>query len=261
MEHCRPRAEFREAMIIADGLKRISGGGLLDVATGDGDFIQVLMATLKGWESVIGIDRSQKELAKAKTRFGTQPNVQFVQMNADTVAFQDESFDTVCIANSLHHLQNIDNVLTEMSRVLKSNGFFIVQEMYSDGNQTEAQQTDIMQHSWNAQIDTLLGDPQQQTLPQNTIKSLIKKLDLRNLEVFNSRYYVKCLSCPEVNKCLAPTHEKGIRTALQELERDLQRIQEHPEFPRLRESALQIQERINKYGVAPASILFFIGRK
>lgn len=118
-------------------------------------------------------------------------------MNADILEFKDESFDTVCIANSLHHLQNVDTVLTEMKCVLKINGSFIVQEMYSDGNQTEAQQTDIMQHSWNAQIDTHLGEAHQQTLTQNTIKAMIKKLDLRDLEVFNSRFYVKCLSCPE----------------------------------------------------------------
>ena len=133
--------------------------------------------------------------------------------------------------------------------------------MYSDGNQTEAQQTDIMQHSWNAQIDTHLGEAHQQTLTQNTIKAMIKKLDLQDLEVFNSRFYVKCLSCPELKKCIDPTYENGIHTALQELERDLQRIQGHPEFPRLKERAYQIKERINKYGTAPASILFFIGRK
>jgi ubiquinone/menaquinone biosynthesis C-methylase UbiE len=261
MESFRPHEGFGEARKIAERLRRISGGALLDVATGDGDFIQVMMATLKDWETVTGIDRSPKEIAKAKHRLGTRPNVRLFQMNAEALEFQDEAFDTVCTANSLHHLQNVEPALTEMTRVLKSNGVFIVQEMYSDGNQTDAQQTDVLQHSWNAQIDTLLGEPQRRTFPQNTIRSMITQLGLRKLDVFNSRYYVKCLSCPDVNQCIDPTREQGIHTALQELERDLQRIQEHPEFPRLRESALHIQERINKYGVAPASILFFIGRK
>lgn len=261
MDYVQPQATFRDATSIADRLKRISGGSLLDVATGDGDFIQVLLATLRGCDSVIGIDYAQTELAKAKNRLGTQPKVQFIQMSADTVAFQDESFDTVSIANSLHHLHHVEKVLTEMNRVLKRNGWFIVQEMYSDGDQTAAQQTEIMQHSWSAQIDTLLGVPHRSTFPRNIIQSMIRRLGLRNLEVFDSRYCVKCLSCPEVNKCIDPTYEPGIRMALQEIERDLLRVHSHPDFPQFRESALHLQERIRRYGVAPASILFFIGRK
>lgn len=66
MAYLRHREDFREAIKIAESLKRISGGNLLDAATGDGDFIQVLMTTLKEYESVIGIDRSQKEIDKAK---------------------------------------------------------------------------------------------------------------------------------------------------------------------------------------------------
>jgi len=114
MESFRPQEELWEASKIAERLKRISGGALLDVATGDGDFIQVMMATLKDWDTVTGIDQSPKEIAKAKHRLGTRPNVRLFQMNAETLEFQDEAFDTVCIANSLHHLQNVETVLTEM---------------------------------------------------------------------------------------------------------------------------------------------------
>ena len=46
-------------------------------------------------------------------------------MNAENLQFEDESFDTVCIPHSLHHLASINKVLAEMKRVLKKYGNFI----------------------------------------------------------------------------------------------------------------------------------------
>ena len=38
-------------------------------------------------------------------------------------------------------------------------------------------------------------------------------------------------------------------------------IQNHSAFPRMKEQAEKIKERINKYGVVHASVLFFVGKK
>ncbi len=45
-----------EAAKIAKRLGSISGGRVLDVGTGKGGFIDILMSTLKDYESIIGID-------------------------------------------------------------------------------------------------------------------------------------------------------------------------------------------------------------
>ena len=108
---------------IAQKLGTVSAGRVLDVATGRGGFIDTLMKTLKAYDSFVGIDycpsnESKKDMESAKKRFEGKP-VQFLQMNAENLEFEDESFDTVSISHSLHHLANIDRVMTEMKRVLK----------------------------------------------------------------------------------------------------------------------------------------------
>ncbi|MGD8566024.1 MAG: methyltransferase domain-containing protein [Candidatus Bathyarchaeota archaeon] len=91
----------------------IAGGKILDVATGPGDFIQTLMNVLKSYESIVGIDILKKDLDSAKKRFKTQP-VELLEMNAESMEFSDNSFDTVCMAYSLHHLDRIKKVLIGM---------------------------------------------------------------------------------------------------------------------------------------------------
>ena len=58
------------ARIIVGSLKNISGGRVLDVATGDGDFISMLKQTLRDYDSFIGIDVSGKEIEAAKKSMG-----------------------------------------------------------------------------------------------------------------------------------------------------------------------------------------------
>ena len=71
-------------------------------------------------------------------------------MNAESLEFSDNSFDTVSMAYAVHHINKIDKALDEIQRVLKPGGNLIIQEEISDGNQTEAQKTNLLQHTWDA---------------------------------------------------------------------------------------------------------------
>ena len=68
----RPSTSLNDlnAGTIVDSLKEISGGRVLDVATGDGDFISLLKKTLGDYDSFIGIDVSGKEIDAAKNNVG-----------------------------------------------------------------------------------------------------------------------------------------------------------------------------------------------
>ena len=136
------------AIEIAKKLESISGGNILDVATQKGDFINTMMKTLKDYECFVGVDISFKELDSINEEFENKP-VEFIEMDAAILNFPDKSFDTVSISHSLHHLMEIEKVLLEMKRVLKPNGYFIIQELFCDGEQSTAQQNDIHQHHWS----------------------------------------------------------------------------------------------------------------
>jgi SAM-dependent methyltransferase len=247
------------AKIISDRLKRISGGRLLDVATGDGGFIRTLRQTLRDYDSFVGIDSSKKEIAAA--RESPIEAAEFVEMNAENLEFEDCSFDTVCTTNSLHHLENIGLVLSEMKRTLKPEGHFIVQEMFSDSDQAEAQLSDVLSHNFDADIDSLLGVHHSRTFTRKEIRDIVGGLGLREVEVFESSRYVNCLFCDEWKKCEDPKNEDIVDYAINEIDENLERLGKHQDYINFKVEAERIKSRIRRKGAAPASILFFIGKK
>ncbi|UCE91080.1 MAG: class I SAM-dependent methyltransferase [Methanobacteriota archaeon] len=194
-----------KAGAIARRLGSISGGRILDGATGNGAFIETLTKTLGYYDSIVGIDNYPsgipRELVDSANRRFEGKSISFLQMNAEDLAFEDESFDIVCISHSLHHLADIEKALGEMKRVLRTGGLFVVQECYCDGDQTMAQRAEILKHEWGARIDTLLGVTHNQTFSRRRIMDITDRLGLRELDVYDSTHSVDCLYCDRRHEC------------------------------------------------------------
>jgi len=246
------------ALKVLSKLCSISGGKVLDVATGSGDFTDTLMKTLKEYDSFVGIDISRKDLESAKKRFRDKP-VKLIEMKAESLEFDDNSFDTVFMAYSLHHLERTDKVLAEMRRVLKPGGNLIIQEEFFDGNQTDAQKTNLLQHAWEAQIDSLLGETHKTTLTKHKIEEIIGNLQLEQVEIFESANPVECLFCKKKLKCIEdPKNQERIDGSIREIDDNLKRLKEiaDPEARvRLRKMGEELKERNRKFGNAPPSSL------
>ena len=252
---------------IARRLSSVSGGRILDVATGGGDFIHTLMKTLRSYDSFVGIDycpstSSRNEMESAKKRFEGKP-VRFIEMNAENLKFEDESFDSVCVSNSLHHLANIDRVLTEMKRVLKKGGNFMLQEVYCDGDQTEAQKADERRHEWEAEVDSLLGITHNKTLTKQRIIDISNSLKLKELEIFDSTHPVDCLFCKSRYDCEDPRHQTVLDKSIRDIDNIIKRIENIQDLrtrKRVREEGEKIKEAIEESGSSPSSYLFIIGK-
>lgn len=242
-------------------LGEICGGRILDVATGSGDFVNTLMKMLKDYDCFHGIEISRKDLESARKRFEGLP-VEFLEMDARYLGFGDNSFDTVCISYSLHHLEDINRVLAEMKRVLKPGGYFVVQEEFSDGKQNEAQKTGTLRHHWDSEIDSLLGMIHHKTYPKQKIKNMINGLQLSELETFESVQALRCLVCDRNFECQG--REVTADKFAKEIDDNLRRLDKQADLQvldRLRKEGEELKERMRKYGSANASSLFFIGRK
>jgi SAM-dependent methyltransferase len=263
LENLPRRLSASGAVEIRAKLGSISGGKVLDVATGSGDFIDTLMKALKNYDCFVGIDISRKDLESAEKRF-RERSVKLVEMNAESLEFRDNSFDTVSMAYSLHHLVRIDKVLAEMRSVLKPGGHLIIQEDFCDGNQTEAQKTHVLQHAWDAQIDSLMGKTHKATFTKHRIKEAIGCLMLEPVEIFESTHPVKCLFCEKKFRCDDPKSEKEIDSSIKEIEDNLKRLKEVADpKDRIRLGRLgeELKERNREFGNAHPPVLFAIGRK
>ncbi len=147
----------------------MSGGRVLDVATGDGAFIRFLLDGLRDHGEIVGIDTDGARAGPFADAFGDRPDVRFERMDAYALAVPDASFDTVCISNSLHHFVDPLPVLAEMRRVLRSGGRLVINEMYRDG-QSEAQMTHVLLHHWLAAVNMLHGDIHRETYRRETYR-------------------------------------------------------------------------------------------
>jgi SAM-dependent methyltransferase len=248
------------ALEVREKLGSISGGDVLDVGTDDGDFIKVLMKTLSDYKSFTGIDISEQSLAKAKKRLN-DIIVNFVAMNAEAMTFWDNQFDTVCASYTIHHLENIGTVLAEMYRVLKPGGTLIIQEMYSDGEQTPAQLVDRDIHHFQAKVDRLVGIPHFETLPRQRLRRFVDGLGLRYMEAFESSWAVKCLFCKDSKKCADPRNKDNVDSQIATIDEELAKIRETLSYDDLKEEAETLKIRLQTEGSSEASAIYFFGTK
>ena len=166
-----------------EALGKISGGHILDVGTGAGDFISFLRDNLQNYIDIIGIDSNEQLLKDARLTHNLE-NIRFQYMDAGRMDFSDNTFDTVCMSNSMHHMADLPRVLDEVMRVCKPGGYIIFREMYQDG-QSETQLTHVLFHHWRAAIDTANGITHHETFTRQQILELSRKLGLKNLKYYD----------------------------------------------------------------------------
>jgi SAM-dependent methyltransferase len=230
-------------------LGHISAGKVLDVATGNGNFVKFLLENIRDWDEIIGIDTSEKAAIAFAGAFQDKPNIRCVKMDAARMDFPDASFDTVCISNSLHHMPDLESVLAEMMRVLRPRGHFILSEMYCD-NQAETQMTHVLLHHWWAEVDTAMGITHNQTFTRRQVLDIIDGLGLADIVFDDARDLGDDPKDPETFKYLSDV-----------LDQYLKRIDGLPEESRLRHRGVELRQRLEKIGFHSATGLLAVGKK
>lgn len=103
------------------------GDRILDLCCGTGTLTISLAKHSYADCTIIGVDLSQGQIAQAQKK-DIYPNLKFFVMDANDLTFKNESFDKVIISAALHEM-NIKqrlNVLSEVHRILKKNGYFLI---------------------------------------------------------------------------------------------------------------------------------------
>lgn len=231
-------------------LQSLAGGKILDVATGRGEFIHFLLQTLKSYDRIVGIDILDKSLEIAAAACREYSEVSFRKMDGYQLEFDDAEFDLVSMANSLHHFTKVEEILSEMLRVLRPGGYFLISEMHCDEDQTAAQTTHVLMHHWWAEVDSRLGIVHNPTYNRQEILALTAQIGLASYEIYEYTF-------PVTN----PKDEKLIEPYLKALDPYVDRLQGHRDYSRLKQACSELKIRLQTIGLAPASGLFLIGSK
>ena len=107
---------------------------VLDAACGSGYGSAILSES--GAQKEVGIDHSLEAIEYCEKNF-KKANLEFKKQNCEKITL-DTMFDVVISFETIEHLKNQDNFLTEIKRVLKDDGLFIVStpntDNYPSGN-------------------------------------------------------------------------------------------------------------------------------
>ena len=144
---------------------------ILDIATGGGAFIGMITSLADDFSEIIGIDNSSKAIESAKKSF-TDEKIKFIEMGIEEMSFEKNSFDIVCLSNSMHHMSDLDDCISKMMEMLKPDGVLLFNEMYSD-NQDKQQMTHTHMHHFWAEIDTINGVVHNETMKRQEIIDVI----------------------------------------------------------------------------------------
>lgn len=108
------------------------GKDVLDIASGEGYGSKLLSSVAR---EVVGIDICPETVAYATASYATD-NLSFQICDCADIPFESASFDLVVSFETIEHHDRHDEMLAEIARVLKPNGFLIIsspnKSVYSD---------------------------------------------------------------------------------------------------------------------------------
>jgi ubiquinone/menaquinone biosynthesis C-methylase UbiE len=121
-----------------DALGEAAQGSVLDVACGPGTLSAAIAKTAR---EVVAFDLTPQMLKKAAQRCaeaGTK-NVTFREGTATELPFGDAAFDAVMTRLSVHHFDRPGRVMSEIFRVLRPGGSFVIADVISSEVPAEAE--------------------------------------------------------------------------------------------------------------------------
>ncbi|MCE9551450.1 MAG: methyltransferase domain-containing protein [Betaproteobacteria bacterium] len=108
---------------------------VLDVACGEGYGAAMVAETAF---KVVGVDLSADVIQHAKNNYGHHANLQFVTASCECLPFSDASFDLAISFETIEHIEQQKEFISELTRVLRPDGVLILsspnKRLYSDAH-------------------------------------------------------------------------------------------------------------------------------
>ena len=102
---------------------------VLDIATGTGDLV-ILMAKTSA-KKIIGLDISEGMLEVGRKKIekaNLSQRIEMVLGDSESMPYPDNYFDAITVSFGIRNFETLEKGLTEIYRVLKPNGLFVILE-------------------------------------------------------------------------------------------------------------------------------------
>ena len=102
---------------------------ILDIATGTGDLAIMLAQTNPDKITGLDISAGMLEVGKQKiAKANLSDTIEMIVGDSENMPFEDNTFDAITVSFGVRNFANLDKGLTEIKRVLKPGGTFVVLE-------------------------------------------------------------------------------------------------------------------------------------
>ena len=116
----------RRRDLVHEALGAATGDRVLDLGCGPGFYVAELLERVGPSGHVAGVDTSGPMLELAAARIGTRDNVELAAAPATALPFADDSFDGAISVQVLEYVDDVDQALAELHRVLRPGGRVVV---------------------------------------------------------------------------------------------------------------------------------------
>ena len=102
---------------------------VLDIATGTGDLAILMTATSA--ERIVGLDISAGMLGVGRKKIEAKKlsdKIEMILADSENMPFEDNTFDAITVAFGVRNFETLETGLSEILRVLKPNGIFVILE-------------------------------------------------------------------------------------------------------------------------------------
>ncbi|WP_457609899.1 bifunctional demethylmenaquinone methyltransferase/2-methoxy-6-polyprenyl-1,4-benzoquinol methylase UbiE [Lutibacter sp.] len=114
---------------VVEIIGKTNPNSILDIATGTGD-LAINLAQTKA-SKIIGLDISEGMLQvgrKKIRKLSLENTIEMVFGDSEKIPFKENSFDAITVAFGVRNFENLEKGLSEIYRVLKTGGIFVVLE-------------------------------------------------------------------------------------------------------------------------------------
>ena len=101
------------------------GQKILDIGCGGGHLLEEIALSVGPTGKSFGLDPSETQITSAKDRCIQLKNVEFLCQGAERINLPNNFFDSITSTQTLEYIENVDSVLVEAKRLLKSGGKFV----------------------------------------------------------------------------------------------------------------------------------------
>ncbi|WP_425101560.1 class I SAM-dependent methyltransferase [Tropicibacter sp. S64] len=163
---------------VVDYINRCGGPEVLEVGVGTGLALPHYRAGLR----VTGIDYSDEMLQKARKKVRERrldPVTALLQMDARSLDFPDNRFDTVAAMHIVSVVPEPERVIAEMARVCKPGGRIVISNHFAEESgflglisKLSAPLANIIGWHSDFELATILGEPSLRVIEQETLPPL-----------------------------------------------------------------------------------------